>query len=226
MRNRNGLGCIILIAVTAIVLVITFAIFALFDFLQRMLLVSGEDWLFYEPMPYAQKMIIFPVVILMMEGAMAFIYRLTGMTSMETANNFMKMLYRFKIPVIIICVAVLYTGFTGISSADANGITRHSALDPIGTTYDLELVSSVDTGFKRDGSFYYEVQVDGKTLKFNAPTVNSDKYPEYYENEYKAILDFDQKLMALGVTKNADVESISRAEYDESCMQYFREIVK
>ncbi len=208
------------------VLAAALALFAVLDLLQRKLLLGGEDWLFYEPMPYAQKLIIFPIVILLMEAAMAIIYRVTGMPYMESSNEFMKFLMKHKVLVIILCVILIYAGFAGISTVDENGVTTRSALNPAGRTYDLELVSSVDTGFTRGGEFYYNINVDGKTLKFCAPTVNSWKYPEYYENEYKAFADFDEKLMALGTPKNADVDSIEKAEYDESCMKYFRQVVK
>ena len=226
MRNRSAFGCILLIVAIIGVLIVSFAIFALFDFLQRKLLLGGEDWLFYEPMPYAQKFMIFPIVILIMEAAMAIVYRITGAKFMESSSTFVKFISEHKVPVIILCVALLYVGFTGISSVDENGVTTRSALNPAGRTYDLELISSVDTGFTRGGEFYYNINVDGKTLKFCAPTVNSWKYPEYYENEYKAFADFDEKLMALGTPKNADVDSINNAEYDESCMKYFRQVVK
>ena len=226
MRNKNAFGCLLLIVAIIGVFIVSFAIFALFDFLQRKLLLGGEDWLFYEPMPYAQKLIVFPVVILIMEAAMAVVYRITGAGFMESSNAFVKFIAKNKVPVIILCIIVLYVGFTGISSVDENGVTKRSALDPAGRTYDLELVSSVDTGFTRGGDFYYNINVDGKTLKFCAPTVNYWKYPEYNENEYKAFADFDEKLMALGTPKSADVASIDNAKYDESCMKYFRQVVK
>ena len=226
MRKGNSLGCVLLIAAMVLVMVISFAIFALFDFLQAKLLLRGEDWLFYEPMPYAQKLITIPVVVLILEAAMALIYRLTGATFTESSNQFVNFIIKHKIPVIIICILMLYVGFTGVSSAGEDGVTARSALNPMGTHYEMELISSVDTGFNKRGDFYYNINVDGKTLKFSVPTANYEKHPEYEEETYKEFLDFDQKLMAAGVTKNADVASLERSQYDESCMKYFRQIVK
>ncbi len=225
MRNRNTLGCVLLIAAMVLVMIISFAIFALFDYLQRILLLGNEDWLFYEPMPYAQKLITIPVVVLILEAAMALIYRLTGATFTESSNNFVNLIIKHKIPVIIICVIVLYIGFTGVSSADEDGVTARSALNPMGKHYEMELISSVDTGFGRSGDFYYNINVDGKTLKFCAPTANYDKHPEYEEETYKEFVDFDEKLMAAGVPKNADVDSLENATFDESCMKYLRQVV-
>ena len=43
--------------------------------------------------------------------------------------------------------------------------------------------------------------------------------------EYKEFADFDAKLMELGIPKNADVDSIDRATYNEKCMQYPGQVV-
>ena len=213
-----------IIAIIA-VLVISFILFFLIDFLQRAFLLSGEDWIFFEPMPYAMKFLIFPIVILLMEAFGSIVYRIAGNPSMKSAYSFMNFITKHKVPVTIICVLMIYIGFTGISSVDSDGVTRRSALNPVGRTYDLELISSVDTGFKRNGDFYYIINVDGKKLKFNAPTVNAEAYPEYVTNEYKSFSDFDEKLMALGIPKNADTSSLDNALYDESVMQYLKKVV-
>ncbi len=226
MRNSRGLGCLLLVVTVAAVLVVSFAIFALFDLLQRRLLLGGEDWLFFEPAPYAMKLTIFPVVILLMEAGMALSYRISGAGFMKEAQTFMRLLWKYKVPATVLCVVLLYVGFTGINSADVDGVTVRSALNPAGRHYDMELISSVDTGFRRNHEFYYNINVDGRTLKFNAPTANYEKYPEYDTEAYKEFVDFDAKLMALGVPKNADTESLKYAEFDESCMKYLRQVVE
>ena len=224
--KKTSLGCVLLIVEMAAVMIVTLSLFALIDFLQRKILIGGDDWMFYEIAPYADKLIIFPVVILLMELAMAVNYRLTGAGYAESANSFVRFIGKHRLPVAIICVILLYVGFTGINVVSEDGVTMRSAINPAGRTYELELVSSVDTGFTKRGDFYYNINVDGKTLKFRTPTVNFEKYPEYIENEYKAFSDFDEKLMAAGAVKNADTASLEDAYYDESCMKYLREVVK
>ena len=230
MKRNTGLGCLLTIGAVILVLVLAFGIFALLEFLQRKLFLSGEDWIFFEPMPYAEVCMIIPVVALLMEGAMAVVYHLTGAGFTESANTFMAVLWKHKIPAVIISLVLIYVGFTGISSAGPDHVTKRSPLDPGGRTYDLELISSVDTGFKTrfrgKGEFYYIINVDGKKLKFGAPSVNYEKYPEYETETYKEFSDFDSKLMELGIPKNADVSSIEYAEYDESCMKYLRQVVQ
>lgn len=224
--KKTSLGCVLLIVEIAAVMIVTFSLFALMDFLQRKILIGGDDWMFYEVTPYGEKLIIFPVVILLMELAMAVNYRLTGAGYAESANSFVRFIGKHRLPVAILCVILLYVGFTGINVVSEDSVTMRSAINPAGRTYELELVSSVDTGFTKSGDFYYNINVDGKTLKFGTPTVNYEKYPEYNENEYKAFSDFDEKLMAAGAVKNADTASLEDAYYDESCMKYLREVVK
>ena len=117
MKKKGGaaLGCLLLIAAVVVALVASFAIFALLDLLQRKLLIGGEDWIFYEPMPYAQKMIIFPVVILLMETIMAFMYMKSGVGAFESSYRFVNLMVNHKLLVVVVCVLVLYAGFTGIS---------------------------------------------------------------------------------------------------------------
>ena len=224
--KKTSLGCILLIVEIVAVMIVSFSLIALLDFLQRKLLIGGDSWMFYEPMPYAEKLLIIPLVVLLMELVMAVTYKLTGAGYAESANSFVRFIGKHKLPVAILCVILLYVGFTGISVASEDSVTVFSAINPGGRTYELELVSSVDTGFNKRGDFYYNINVDGKTLKFSAPTANYEKYPEYEKETYKEFADFDAKLMAAGAVKNADTASLENAYYDESCMKYLREVVK
>ena len=226
MVNRNRVGCLATIVMVIVVLIISFAIFAFLEWLQRMLLLGDSDWIFFDVAPYAMRILVFTVVILLMEAFGAVVYKLFGNRNMESSYSFMKFVLQHKAAVTVLCVALLYVGFTGISSVDADGVTRRNALNPGGRTYDFELISSVDTGFTRSGDFYYNIHVDGKTLKFGTPTVNVWDYPEYAEADYKQFLDLDEKLEALGIPKNADSGSLQYANYDESCMQYLRPILE
>ena len=226
MVNKKRFGCFAMVIMVVAVLVVSFAIFVLIDFLQRMLLLGNSDWIFFETAPYAQRIIIFTVVILLMEAFGALVYKRFGNSNLQSSYAFMQFVTRHKTAVILLCIALLYAGFTGISSVDADGVTRRSALKPGGRTYDLELISSVDTGFTRGGDFYYNINVDGRTLKFGTPTVNTVEYPEYAIADYKQFLDLDEKLTALGIPKNADSESLKYANYDEVCMQYLRSILE
>ena len=215
-----------MVIMIVLVLVLAFAFFAFLDWLQRTVLLADSDWIFFEPMPYAMRITVFTVVILLMEAFGALIYRFFGNANMQSSYAFMQFVLKHKVAVTVLCVALLYVGFTGISSVDADGVTRRDALHPGGRTYDFELISSVDTGFRRNGNFYYFVNVDGRTLKFSTPTVNVWDYPEYATADYKQFLDLDAKLAALNIPKNADSGSLKYAMYDESCMQYLRPVVE
>ena len=224
-KSFRGSGCLLLILSMAAVFIMAMAIFWFIDTMQAKVLLGDQDWIFFEPKTYAMKIYIFVVVVILMEGAMALSYKASGNSFMEGAYTFMKVLWRFKVPAIILSVILLSVGFTGINAVYEDSVTSYSILRPSGRAYDLELISSVDTGFRKNGDFYYEINVDGKTLKFSTPTVNSRLFPEYETETYKEFYDLDARLTALGIPKNADADSLKYAEYDESCMKYLRPVV-
>ena len=81
--------------------------------------------------------------------------------------------------------------------------------------------------FTKKGYFYYKVKLpDNKKVKFEAPSVNAADHPQYKDTgSYEELVDFDAKLMSLGVAKVSDKESIKYADYDEECMKNFKKII-
>ena len=226
MKNSKGFGCILLIGIIVGVFLGSMLIFWLIDLLQQNSLLGGQDWIFFEPAPYAMRILVFTVVILLMEAGMALVNRLTGMKVAESATGFMRFLGKHMAATVAICAVLLFVGFTGFSSVHEETVTAWSALHPAGRTYDFELISSVDTGFSRNGDFYYYINVDGRTLKFSTPSVNYYLYPEYKTETYKEFSDLTARLRALGIPIHADTDSLQYAHYDESCMKYLREVVE
>ena len=190
-------------------------------------MILGSAWVFYE------ERIIYIWVLFIGLGALisypikAILYKITGNDDYSFGKEFLEDISRHKIIAIIVFVILMYVGFMGITVATEDSIVCFDALHPSGDEYEIKKIESVETGFTKRGDFYYKVKLpNNKIAKFEAPSVNVAYYPEYKDTEsYRALEDFDAKLMALGIHKTIDTENISNADYDESCMESFLRIV-
>ena len=225
MTKKKGSGCLLIIAACVAAVVLSLLIFMLMDRLQEGLLL-GDDWIFFESQPFAEYILAYGVTLMMGILLLSVVYSFTGMGFAEGYNIAVRFLFKHRIATIVITVILLLVGFIEISAVSEDHVTRYSLIHPRGVIYEFSQIDSVDTGFNRKGYFYYTINVDGHSLKFSAPSTNTDKYPEYEASDYKEFADIDAELMKLGIPKNADTKSISKASYDESCMENFRKVVR
>ena len=140
----------------------------------------------------------------------------------------------FKIPVIVIWVVAVYFCFTNINIVTENEIIVKTAFNPTGTSYEYLDVDEIETGFgtsfiacaeyKEEGSFYYKIVIDGKEIVFHQPTTN-ENIERYYDETYLELVDFDDKLVNLGVTKSSSDKGYEKCDFDDDIVKIFLRII-
>ena len=95
-------------------------------------------------------------------------------------------------------------------------------------------VKSIKTGFgnknisiaeyKKKGQFFYQVEINGKTITFHAPSTN-EKIKRYEEHTYLELEEFDQALVELGIPKEADKEGWEYCDFDKEYVDRFLRII-
>lgn len=224
MRRGKVIGCLAILAACVAAVILSMILFALLDGLQQ-LLILRDNWIFAEPQAYGEKIMAYGVTATLTVLMMALIYRLLGTESTEDYYRAVKFAFRHRTVAAAIMILMLITAFMDLASVSEDRVMRYSLIHPRGISYDLEQIKSVETGFNKDG-FYYNIIVDGHTLKFGTPDINTGRYPEYTASDYSEFADLDAKLMGVGIHKNADVDSLEKADYNEDCMMNFRKIIK
>ena len=105
----------------------------------------------------------------------------------------------------------------------------------MGVEYEYTDVDSIKTGFgdknlsfaeyKRKGSFYYQIEINGQTITFHAPSPNGD-IERYEEHTYLELEEFDQSLVKLGIPKEADKKGWENCDFDKEYVDRFLRIIK
>lgn len=95
-------------------------------------------------------------------------------------------------------------------------------------------MKSIKTGFgnknmsiaeyKKKGSFFYQVEINGKTITFHAPSTN-EQIKRYEEHTYLELEEFDQALVELGIPKKADKKGWENCDFDKEYVDRFLRII-
>ena len=136
-------------------------------------------------------------------------------------------------------LAVLFTGYyiiTGVTYVTTDTIVNRTLLNPLGTTYKLEEIEKIETGFGDNdgvfftpeydklGNFYYKVYVDGKELVFHSTWANMN-IQRYEEDSYLELEEFDQKLESLGIPKEGNPDGAGLCDMDQYYVDRFLRII-
>lgn len=234
-KNRKNIGLfpmILLYFVLAIAVV--FVGSQLIDFI-----FAPDDYLFYEFHPVAGVLLLWMTLIPILLVILLVHSKLVGKTTKEMDNT-SDLLFlwnigrRFRPIVIAIWLVGMYCCITSVNFVAEDEIICHTPLQPMGVTYAYEDVEKITTGFgqsnfafveyKKKGNFYYQLELDGRTLVFHQPSVNSD-IKRYEEDTYFELEEFDQRLMALGIVKEGDTSGSQNCRLDPYYVERFCRII-
>lgn len=111
----------------------------------------------------------------------------------------------------------------------------YSPIHPMGITYSYSDVEKITTGFgnsnftlaghKKKGHFYYQLEVDGKTISLSQPYTNG-AIERYTEDTYLELEEFDQRMMALGIPKEGDITGYQNVRMDQVYVDRFIRIIE
>ena len=100
---------------------------------------------------------------------------------------------------------------------------KYSDADSIRTGFGDKNISLAE--YKRKGSFYYQIEINGQTVTFHAPTVN-EQIERYEEHTYLELEEFDQALTTLGIPKEADEKGWENCDFDKEYVDRFLRIIR
>lgn len=226
-RDKGSLWIFAVIIVTSVILV-AFAVgidMLRFIFLDMLI---GKSMIFFETSFFTEYIFFIGLAVAVTYPIMALLHKLTGNDDYSFGKSFLGDASRHKAITASILIIMLYAGFIGMTAVTENSIVCFDAFHPAGEEYDLKDIQSVKTGFTKRGYFYYKVKLpNNKNVKFETPSVNAADHPKYKDTgSYEELVDFDAKLMSLGIAKVSDVGSIQYADYSEDCMKNIKTIME
>ncbi len=138
-------------------------------------------------------------------------------------------------PVLIaLWLLCLYCSASSAAVVTEDKIICHSPLHPLGAVYDYGDVTQICTGFgqkrfalleyQKKGNFYYQISLDGKKIVFSTPDVN-ESIARYADETYLELEDFDRRLTALGIPKQADEKGFEDCGLDVEYVERFLRII-
>lgn len=202
-------------------------------------LMLHKDYLFLEHGPITGVVLIWLVMIPMILFCKLFILKISKKSAgeMEDVNDILLIWNLLKkwCPIVILAwLIALYCCVTNFTAVTEDKIICYSPLHPEGVQYEYSDVESIKTGFgnknfsiadyKKKGSFFYQIKVNGKIITFHVPSVNED-IKRYMEHTYLEIEEFDQVLVELGIAKEADKEGWENCDFDQEYVDRFLRII-
>ncbi len=203
-------------------------------------ILAPENFLFYELHPIAET----TLIVLMVLGLVLFIVVLLSKFSklskkdLEQSNDIFylwNLLGKFKPLVFIAWLVALYCSVTSVTFFTEDEMVYYSPIHPMGITYSYSDVEKITTGFgnsnftlaghKKKGHFYYQLEVDGKTISLSQPYTNG-AIERYTEDTYLELEEFDQRMMALGIPKEGDITGYQNVRMDQVYVDRFIRIIE
>lgn len=235
-KNRKNIGLfpmLILYFVLAIAAIYALSLLTEFFF-------TPDDYLFYELHPVAGKALLVLVLVPVMLAILLIHSKIVGKTKKEMDNTsdilfIWNAVKRFRPIVIAIWLVAIYCCITSVNVVTEDKIICHTPLEPVGVEYRYEDVEKITAGFgksnfafveyKKKGSFFYQIEMDGRTLLFHQPSPNPN-VKRYEEDTYLELEEFDQKLMELEIVKEGDTSGSQNCMLDPYYVERFRRIVE
>lgn len=203
-------------------------------------LMVPKDYLFLELGPVTGVVLIWLVMIPVILFCTLLILKISkkSVEEMEDVNDILfiwNLLKKWRPIVILAWLIALYCCVTSFTAVTADKIICYSPLHPTGVQYEYSDVESIKTGFgnknfsiadyKKKGSFFYQIEVNGKTITFHVPCVNED-IKRYEEHTYLELEEFDQALVELGIPKEADKKGWENCDFDQEYVDRFLRIIE
>ncbi len=202
--------------------------------------VLPDNYLFFEHGPITGMvlvlLVIFPIILFCV-WVVAKI-RKKPVEEMEDANDLLFIWNRLgkgRVAVIAAWLLALYCCAFNFTAVTKDKIIRYSPWRPMGVEYNYSDVDSIKTGFgdksfsfaeyKRKGSFYYQIEINGQTVTFHTPTAN-EQIERYEEHTYLELEEFDRALTALGIPKEADEKGWENCDFDKEYVDRFLRIIR
>ncbi len=198
-----------------------------------------EDYLFLEQGPVSGIILIWLVMIPAILLCVLIIAKISKQSTkkLEELNDILFIwnhLGKWRPLAISAWLIALYCCLTNFTAVTPKQIICYSPWNPMGTAYEYSDVESIKTGFgnrtisiaeyKKKGSFFYQIELDGKTITFHAPGVNED-IKRYEEHTYLELEEFDQALVALGIPKEAKNSGWENCDLDQEYVDRFLRII-
>ena len=203
-------------------------------------ILAPKGWMFYELDGVAGIALIWLIavpVILLISWILLKISKRT-VKEMEDVNDilyFWNRLGKWRSIAVVVWVIALYCCITSVTFVTKNSIVYYSPLHPTGVEYDYSDVDEIVTGFgdkvltlkeyKKKGNFYYQIKVGGRKIVFHTPSINDD-IERYANDTYLELEDFDQKLVALGISKKASADGYKNCDLDQQYVDRFLRIIE
>ena len=199
-----------------------------------------QNFLFMEQGPISGKILIWLIMIPAILFCVLIIAKIRkkSMDELEDVNDILFIwnhLGKWRPLAISTWLIALYCCITNFTAVTPDKIICYSPWCLTGTEYEYSDVEAIKTGFgnknfsiaeyKRTGSFFYQIKVDGKIITFHAPGVNED-IQRYEEHTYLELEEFDQALTALGIPKEADKKGWENCDFDQEFVDRFLRIIE
>lgn len=203
-------------------------------------LLVPEDFLFFEHGPVAGALLIWLIMLPAILFCVLLVERLRKKPAeeMEDVSDLLFLwnrLGRWRAAVVAVWLLALYCCAFSFTAVTEDRIVRYSPGRPTGVEYAYSEVESIRTGFgdknffiaeyRRKGSFYYQIEIDGRAVTFHAPTVNG-QIERYREHTYLELEEFDRALTALGIPKEADESGWENCDLDKEYVDRFLRIIR
>ncbi len=201
--------------------------------------VLPDKYLFFEHGPITGMALVLLVILPIILFCVSMVAKLRKkpVEEMEDVNDLLFIwnhLGKGRAAVIVAWLLALYCCAFNLTAVTQDKIIRYSPWQPMGVEYNYSDVDSIKTGFgdknfslveyKRKGSFYYQIEINGQTVTFHTPTVN-EKIERYEEHTYLELEEFDRALTALGIPKEADEKGWENCDFDQEYVDRFLRII-
>ncbi len=226
--------------IALIILTVILSVFAMAQcarFAEKLLLPS--DFLFYENTSFISDLFVCSLAVLALIISYCIIYYFKRKITSEEDDYLhiiwlVKSLGKWKIAILFMWVLITYVGFTTFAYVTDDKIVIVEPWNLKGTEYSYSDVKSIETGFgskkltlneyEKEGRFYYKITVDGETIVFHMPSVNSNI--ERYEDTYIELEEFDLALMKHNIPKKSSSHGFEKCDFDKRYVDRFLRIIE
>ncbi len=199
-----------------------------------------KDYLFVEHGPVTGVVLIGLVMIPMVLLCVLGVAKLQNRSAeeMEEINDIVFIwnhLGKWRPAVVVIWLIAMYCCITNFNVVTEDKIICYLPWNLRGIEYAYSDVESIKTGFgnknisiaeyKRKGNFFYQIEVEDKTITFHAPGTN-EEIERYQEHTYLELEEFDQALVELGIPKKADKKGWENCDFDKEYVDRFLRIIE
>lgn len=200
-----------------------------------------DDFLFYNYPNWAQRGMITIVMVTIFFIGCLLVSKLSAeqKKQMELDNGLISVwnkLGKWKAVVVVVWFLGYYCCVTSFTVVMEDAIICHSPIHPRGVEYSLPDIKKITTGVgqkdftflqhERKGEFYYQIELDGKSITFLTGVTANDKIERYDEHTYLWFEEFDQKLVDLGIPKESDSAGYENIDMDQEYIDRFLRILE